>query len=77
MNFLNRILDVACREIDIRGIFRYCNTWPTAINMISSGTVDVKPLITHRVDLADARKGFELCRDGAGVKVMIDCSIKD
>ena len=31
------IVNAAVREVDIRGVFRYCNTWPTAINMISSG----------------------------------------
>jgi len=73
------ILNACCREVDIRGVFRYCNTWPTAINMISSGTVDVKPLITHRVTLENAIEGFNLTRTCAGVKIMIDCSgeIKD
>ena len=31
------IVNAAIREVDIRGVFRYCNTWPTAINMIASG----------------------------------------
>jgi len=61
------------KEIDIRGVFRYVNTWPTAINMISSGVVDVKGLISHRVKLADAETAFELTRTGQGLKVMIDC----
>lgn len=68
------ILDACCREVDIRGIFRYCNTWPTAINMISSGAVDVSKLITARVPLKNAVQAFETTRQGLGVKVMIDCS---
>ena len=39
------IVNAAVREVDIRGVFRYCNTWPTAINMISSGQINVKELI--------------------------------
>jgi len=68
------LLDACCREVDIRGIFRYCNTWPTAINMLASGVVDVSQLVTSRVSLKDARAGFEKTRTGQGVKTMIDCS---
>jgi len=60
------------KEIDIRGVFRYVNTWPTAINMISSGVVDVKKLITHRIKFDDMHEGFELTRTGQGLKVMIE-----
>ena len=68
------IIDLCCREIDLRGIFRYCNTYPTAINMLSSGAVKVDGLVTHRVSLANAQEGFEMTRDGKGIKTMIDCS---
>jgi threonine dehydrogenase-like Zn-dependent dehydrogenase len=42
------------------GVFRYCNTYPTAINMIASKVVDVTPLITHRFALEDALEAFEV-----------------
>lgn len=67
------IVNAAIREVDIRGVFRYCNTWPTAINMISSGQIDVKPLITHRFKLEDAWEAFDTTRRGDAVKVMIKC----
>jgi len=38
----------ASREVDIRGVFRYCNAYQTALDMISSGRVKVKNLVTHR-----------------------------
>ncbi|CAH1113044.1 unnamed protein product [Psylliodes chrysocephalus] len=35
------------KEVDVRGVFRYCNDYPTSIEMVSSGRVNVKPLVTH------------------------------
>ena len=71
------IVNAAVREVDIRGVFRYCNTWPTAINMIASGQIDVKPLVTHRFPLEKSYEGFDITRRGEAVKVMIKCMPDD
>ncbi|XP_051776600.1 sorbitol dehydrogenase isoform X2 [Erpetoichthys calabaricus] len=71
------IVNAAVREVDIRGIFRYCNTWPMAISMLASKKVNVKPLVTHRFPLEKALEAFETTKRGLGVKVMIRCNVTD
>ena len=70
------IVNAAVREVDIRGIFRYANCYPKAIDMVASGRVNVKPLITHRFQLEETVKAFETAKTGAGnaIKVMIKCA---
>jgi len=69
------IVNAATREVDIRGVFRYSNCYPTALAMIATGTVDVKKLITHHFKLEETVEAFETSRTGAGgaIKVMIHC----
>ncbi|CAH1252770.1 SORD [Branchiostoma lanceolatum] len=67
------IVNAAVREVDIRGIFRYANCYPTALSMVASGQVDVKPLVTHRFSLEQTLEAFEASKKGEGIKVMIHC----
>ena len=53
------INDLIVREIALRPIFRYNNTFPTGVDLLSSGKVDVKPLISKRFDLKDVPQAFE------------------
>uniref|UniRef100_A0A1A7XTK5 Sorbitol dehydrogenase n=1 Tax=Iconisemion striatum TaxID=60296 RepID=A0A1A7XTK5_9TELE len=71
------LVNAAVREVDIRGVFRYCNTWPMAISMLASGKVNVKPLVTHRFPLEQAVQAFETTRQGVGIKVMLKCDKND
>lgn len=63
-------------EVDIKGIYCYANCYPTAISLVASGKINVKPLVTHRYKLQEALQAFQTCRtqkDGS-IKVMVKCN---
>ncbi|KAF1988438.1 GroES-like protein [Aulographum hederae CBS 113979] len=62
------------REVDLQFQYRYANTWPRAIRLMESGSVDLKKMVTHRFDLTEAKEAFQCSKDAAktgSVKVMI------
>mmetsp|Transcript_5992 Transcript_5992/g.18043 ORF Transcript_5992/g.18043 Transcript_5992/m.18043 type:complete len:362 (-) Transcript_5992:138-1223(-) len=70
------ILHAEVHEIDIRGVFRYVNAYPVALDMLASGKVDLKPLITHRFSINNAVEAFNTAKSGKDViKVVIDCDL--
>lgn len=46
------------REIDIRFQYQYRETYPKAIMLVAEGLINLKPLVTHRYRLEDARDAF-------------------
>jgi L-iditol 2-dehydrogenase len=46
------------KELDVRGVNRYANTYPTALSLLASGKLDVKPLISHRFPFAQVVEAF-------------------
>ena len=50
---------------------RMPETWRRAIELVSSGTVDLKPMVTHRYDLDHGIEAFELLKAKQGVKALI------
>jgi len=61
--------------VDVIGIFRYRNTWPLCIELLRTGEIDVKPLITHRYNFTQegVDEAFETSsRGGNAIKVMFN-----
>ena len=56
------------REIEVRGSFRYRFCYPIAIDLIATGKVDVKPLVTHRFNglssTEELIEGFTIAKEG-------------
>jgi len=66
------IINLISREIEVRGSFRYVNTYPTAVKLLASGGIDVKPLITHRFPLQDVGTAFEVAHSSQdAIKVIV------
>lgn len=59
-------------ELSLSLVNRYNHTWPLAIELVSSGRVDVKPLVTHHFGLEQAADALTLSsRVGDSVKAMV------
>jgi L-iditol 2-dehydrogenase len=60
------------RELEVTGTFRYANTWPTAVALVSAGRVDLDRLVTGHYALAEAEASLTVGRsDPTSVKVVV------
>lgn len=64
---------IADNELDIYGIFRYANTYPSGIEFLASGRIDAKSLITDRYPLARTQEALEraLHNKSGSLKVVV------
>lgn len=69
------LINALCREVDIRGVFRYVNDYADALNLLVTKKIDVKPLITHNYKIEDTVAAFDTAKSGQidVIKVMIHC----
>lgn|SRR5699024_1369863 len=65
------ITQIVDSEIDVYGVFRYVNTYPTAIQ--ASNNADIQKIITHKYALSDIYQAIETARleKDKSVKIMI------
>jgi D-xylulose reductase len=65
-------LAVTYKEMDVRGITRYTSVcFPSALDMLSRGVVDVKSMITSSFPLSQSQQAFEAVAGGKELKVII------
>ncbi|WP_319476500.1 NAD(P)-dependent alcohol dehydrogenase [Marispirochaeta aestuarii] len=68
------VVGLQVKEITVKSIFRYVNIFPRVLDLIASGKLHVKPLITRVFAFKDSCSAFEYAArlPGGDVKIMID-----
>lgn len=57
------MMAITAKELELRGSFRFHSEFAIGVGLMQKGLIDVKPLITHTVDLAEAESAFRLASD--------------
>lgn len=66
---------IVAKEIEVRGSFRFHHEFDWAVELLSSGKVDVSPIITDTFHVNDAVQAFDAASDrNKAMKVQIDFS---
>lgn len=52
---------MSTKELTVKSIFRYRNIFPTAINAIADGRIDVNAIVSHRFSFEDTIQAFATC----------------
>lgn len=50
--------EIAMREINVTGTFRYTNTWPIARELLMTGQVDLDSLVTHEYGIEQVEEAL-------------------
>ena len=67
------ITAMCTKELNVKGSFRYgSGDYKLAVELVASGKIDVKKLITRRVKFEDAESAFQDVKDGKGLKILIE-----
>ncbi|KAI1609549.1 D-xylulose reductase A [Exophiala viscosa] len=67
------IMAACTKELTVKGSFRYgSGDYQTAVDLVSSGKIDVKKLISRKVSFEDAEQAFEDVKAGKAIKVLIE-----
>ena len=51
------------KELTFKTVFRYRNIYPTAIDAVSTGKIDIKGIVTNYYELDDIQNALDSCVD--------------
>lgn len=61
------------KELKLLGSFRYGpGDYQTAVDLVSTGRISVKELITNKVKFEEAEEAFKDVKAGKGIKILIE-----
>ncbi|APO78155.1 D-xylulose reductase protein (plasmid) [Rhizobium etli 8C-3] len=63
------------REARVEHVFRYAHVFPRCVAMLSSGAIDVKPLITRTFDFDESVRAFEIAASAAKGEVKMQIAL--
>jgi L-iditol 2-dehydrogenase len=68
------LIALMLKEARLTTVWRYVNTYPTALNLIAAGQVDLHPLITHRYPFSQLPEAMEFAREAhpGTIKVIVE-----
>ncbi len=72
-NFPYPLVSAMAKEVDIVTVFRYANVYQSAIDLVATGRIDLRSLITHHFPLEQAERALVLSdrRDDGVVKAIV------
>lgn len=62
---------VTKKEVQVIGTWLANATFPTAVKILESRVLDLKPLITHSLPLEKVQEGIQLLAKGEGIEILI------
>jgi 2-desacetyl-2-hydroxyethyl bacteriochlorophyllide A dehydrogenase len=63
--------DITKHEYQILGSYIARGTFPQAVSLLESGSIDFERLITHRLPLREVHRGIDLLRRGQALKIAV------
>jgi D-xylulose reductase len=67
------IMAMCTKELRVMGSFRYGpGDYQTAVDLVATGRISIKELITNKVSFEEAEKAFQSVKEGKGIKILIE-----
>lgn len=69
-------IDLVRRRKSLIGVYGYDrSTWTRALRLMSTGKIDIAPVITHRLPIEEGKKGFDLALNRTAAKVVFCANV--